>query len=158
MKKGLLFTALTLALSTPALATDYGTPMPAGDAVDLAVALAAPDAHDDAPGKFSGRIVEVCQKEGCWVMLESNGQVARVKAKDHGFTVPKDASGPAVVYGTLSQVELSEAQAKHLAEDAGRKGAVEPREFRIEATSIAIEAPAADGKAETAGATTTEAI
>ena len=143
MKKGLLFAALALALSAPTLAADYGAPMPAGEAVDLAVALAAADAHDDAPGKFSGRIVEVCQKEGCWVMLESNGQVARVKAKDHGFTVPKDSSGPAVVYGTLSQVELSEAQAKHLAEDAGRKGAVEPREFRIEATSIAIDAPAA---------------
>ena len=150
MKHGLLFAACLLA--GPALAADHGAPMPAGPAVDIATALAAPDAHDDAPGKFSGRIVEVCQKKGCWVMLESGGKVARVMAKDHGFAVPKDASGPAVVYGTLSRIELSEKQAAHFAEDAGREGAVQRQEYRIEATSIAIaDAPpaAADVTAHT---------
>lgn len=138
MKKGLLSAVLALSLSTPALAADYGTPMPKGEAVDIATAVAAVDAHDDAPGKFSGRIVEVCQKKGCWVMLESGGKVARVMAKDHGFAVPKDASGAAVVYGTLSRIELSDKQAAHFAEDAGREGAVQTEEYRIEATSIAI--------------------
>lgn len=137
-RNGLLCSFAALAFAVPALAADFGAPMPEGEAVDIATALAAVDAHDDAPAKFSGRIVEVCQKKGCWVMLESDGKVARVMAKDHGFAVPKDASGPAVVYGTLSRIELSRKQAAHFAEDAGREGAVAAQEYRIEATSIAI--------------------
>lgn len=151
-RKGLMLSFAALALATPAFATDYGAPMPGGEAVDIATALTAPDAHDDAPAKFSGRIVEVCQKKGCWVMLESDGRVARVMAKGHDFSVPKDSSGPAVVYGTLSRVALSEKQAKHLAEDAGRKGAVQAEEFRIEALSIAI--PGADAPDAGASAAT----
>ena len=137
-RNGLLIALTAITFAAPALAADYGAPMPAGETVDIAAAVAAVDAHDDAPGKFSGRIVEVCQKKGCWVMLESDGKVARVMAKDHGFAVPKDASGAAVVYGTLSRIELSQKDAKHFAEDAGRKGAVQTEEYRIEATSIAI--------------------
>ena len=45
------------AASFAASAASYGEPLPAGVApVAINVALASPDAHDDAPGVFSGRI------------------------------------------------------------------------------------------------------
>lgn len=115
-----------------------GEAMPAGDAQPVSAAIAAGVADETGPRKFSGRITEVCQTKGCWVMLEHEGQVARVMMKDHSFFVPKDARGEAVVYGTLSEKTLDEKMAKHLAEDAGRSEPVALREYRIVALSIAL--------------------
>ncbi len=111
--------------------------MPAGEATDIGVALSAADAGERS-GKFSGRIVQVCQKEGCWLVIESNGAAARVRTKDHAFLVPKDAQGTATVFGVLSPVQLEATEAKHLSDDAGG-AAVAPREWQIVASAIVIE-------------------
>ena len=132
-----LLIPLLLCLAPAALAADYGEPMPAGDAIDIATAAADPAAHAGKPAKFSGRITEVCQKKGCWVVLEQDGQSARVMAKDHGFEVPKDASGPAVAYGVLQVEPISEEHARHLVEDDGAKAPAK-YELRIVATSVSL--------------------
>lgn len=127
-----------LLLSPLALAADYGEPMPEGEAIGIAVAAADPAAYTTGePAKFSGRITQVCQKKGCWVVLEQDGASARVMAKDHGFEVPKDSTGPAVAYGILQEEPISEEHARHLVED---DGAAPPaaKELRIVATSISI--------------------
>ena len=127
-----------LLLSPVALAADYGDPMPEGKAIAIAAAAADPAAYTTGePAKFSGRITQVCQKKGCWVVLEQDGASARVMAKDHGFEVPKDSSGPAVAYGILQEEPISEEHARHLVED---DGAAPPaaKELRIVATSISI--------------------
>lgn len=113
----------------------YGKPMPEGEPVSIARALAEPGAHT-MPAKFEGRIAKVCQSKGCWLILEEDGRWARVMTK-HQFFVPKEASGRAVVYGALSEVEVDEKQARHLAEE---DGGGEPilREFRVVAESIEI--------------------
>jgi hypothetical protein len=129
---------LLLLCATPAaLAANYGEPMPAGDPVAISTAAADPSAHAAAPAKFSGRITQVCQKKGCWVVLEDEGSSARVMAKDHGFEVPKDASGRAVAYGQLEMEPISEEHARHLVEDDGAAPPAE-RELRIVATAIEI--------------------
>jgi hypothetical protein len=129
---------LLLLCATPvALAANYGEPMPAGEPVAIAAAAADPSAHAAAPAKFSGRITQVCQKKGCWVVLEDEGSSARVMAKDHGFEVPKDASGRAVAYGQLEMEPISEEHARHLVEDDGAAPPAE-RELRIVATAIEI--------------------
>lgn len=128
---------LAALLSAPALAASHGDAMPAGDAVDIAVAVSAADSGERT-GKFSGRIAQVCQKEGCWLVIESDGAMARVRTKDHAFVVPKDSKGQATVYGVLSAVQLDAKEAKHLSEDAGG-AAVAPREWQIVASSILIE-------------------
>src|SRR5690606_37333836 len=77
-------------------AKTYGEPIPAdGAVVSISTAAADVDAHAGEPRRYSGRITEVCQKEGCWMMLEDDGQAARVLMRDHAFSVPKDASGQA---------------------------------------------------------------
>ena len=135
MRKTLMIALL--ALSPAAFAANYGEPMPAGDTVDIATAAADPAAHEGKPQRFSGRITQVCQKEGCWVVMEQDGQSARVMAKDHGFAVPKDASGQAIAYGVLEAQSITDEQAKHLVEDDGAKAPAE-RELRIVATAIEI--------------------
>ncbi|GAB2660381.1 DUF4920 domain-containing protein [Arenimonas aestuarii] len=126
-----------LSLAPLALAADYGAPMPAGDSVSIAEAAAKPEAYEGKPGKFSGRITEVCQKKGCWVVLEQDGHSARVMARDHGFEVPKDASGTAVAYGVLEVEPISAEHARHLVEDDGARAPAK-QELRIVATTISL--------------------
>lgn len=123
-----------------AQAKNYGENMPGGKAVDISVASQNPDAYAGKPAKFKGRITQVCQMEGCWLMIESNAQVARIKTKDHAFVIPKDSKGEAIVFGELKRVELKPEVAKHLAEDAGVAApeAVATSELQIIASSISI--------------------
>lgn len=121
----------------------YGKPLPEITAVPVAEAIAAYDTHAGKPQRYSGRITQVCQAEGCWMVLEDNGQTARVMFKDHAFAIPKDSSGRAQVVGVLSRKQLTPEQVEHLREDA--KGLpVSPVEYRILAEGVEIEAdPAA---------------
>lgn len=113
---------------------EFGAPMPGGEAVPLRALLEASPAA--GPVKTEGRITEVCQKEGCWLVLADGTGFARVRMADHAFAVPRDASGRAHVYGTLEEVAVAPAEAEHLRED----GATAPaeREYRIEATSVLL--------------------
>jgi hypothetical protein len=98
----------------------FGTPISAGAPTPLSRAMAV-EIADGATVKVSGVIDSVCQKMGCWLVLKDGEQTARVLMKDHGFTVPLDSRGKsAVVEGTVKSRTFSEAQVKHLEEDAGK--------------------------------------
>lgn len=130
--------ALALAASAAHAATPYGQPIPAGDTVPVSRAIAAFDAHAGQPRRFSGRITEVCQAKGCWLMLEDDGRAARVMFGDHAFSIPKDTAGRAVVHGVLTRKALTPAQVEHLSADSGRGVAAEPVEYRITADGVEI--------------------
>lgn len=132
----MLSAAVTLLLAGPALAAQYGASLPAGEATAVSAALAAGPSAE--PRLFSGRITEVCQKKGCWAMLEHEGQAVRLTMHEHAFFLPKDYRGQARVYGTLSKIELSEQMAKHLAEDAGKSEPVAQIEYRIDTLGIEL--------------------
>jgi hypothetical protein len=115
----------------------FGADVPAGAVVPLAAALADPAAHEGQAKVFSGRVVDVCQKKGCWVMLEDEGQGARVLLGDHDFYVPKDVRGQAQVHGVLSRVALSPAARQHTAKETS--GAPVPTvEYRIVADGVQV--------------------
>ena len=133
----LLAAAILSAAASAATAADYGAPMPEGEAVDIATAATDPSARTGEPALYRGRITSVCQKQGCWVVLEHDGQTARVMAKDHGFAVPMDASGEAIAYGVLEVEPISEEHARHLVEDDGAP-APAASELRITATAIRL--------------------
>ena len=73
-------------------------------------------------GKVTGKVVEVCQAMGCWVKLQkTDGSTILVKAKDHGFTMPRDIVGKnVIVEGEANATEISEKMRKHYAQDAGK--------------------------------------
>lgn len=116
----------------------YGAPMPAsaGNAVTISQAAANPAAVTGRAAAFSGRITDVCQAQGCWMVLEHDGAFARVMMHDHSFTVPKDAKGDAVVYGELKVKTLSADEVEHLTKE-GKKPA-STIELTIDATSVRI--------------------
>src|SRR5690606_23514843 len=73
MRKSLMLTLSILLFAPAAFAGEpktYGEALPEATAVPLSVAAADTDAHAGKANRFSGRITEVCQKEGCWMMLE----------------------------------------------------------------------------------------
>ena len=73
-------------------------------------------------GKITGKVAEVCQAEGCWIKLEkADGSTMMIRAKNHSFLMPTDLVGKTVVAEGEAEVkEVSEAQRKHYAEDAGK--------------------------------------
>ena len=134
-----LFALALSALSAQAgEAVSYGEAFADGPAVPVSEAIAGFDAHAGEPRRFSGRITEVCQAKGCWMMLEDDGQVARVMFGDHAFFLPKDAQGTAVVHGVLERKELTPEQVEHLAGDSAKGMAVEPVEYRIVADGVRV--------------------
>lgn len=138
-----VFTAFVL--SAAALVAHAGETTAYGEAfaedavaVPVSVAIAGFDAHAGEARAFSGRITEVCQARGCWMMLEDDGRSARVMFGDHAFFLPKDASGSAVVHGVLERKELTPEQVEHLSGDSGKGIAAEPVEYRIVADGVRV--------------------
>jgi hypothetical protein len=117
----------------------YGAILPAAPVPAVPMELAATNAaaHLGKVGAFSGRITSVCQAQGCWLVLSGEqGEFARVLMHEHGFSVPKDARGEAVVYGTLSEKQRSAEELAHLAKDGAKDPAA--TELEINATSVVI--------------------
>ena len=73
-------------------------------------------------GQVKGKVVEVCQAEGCWIKVQrADGSSMMVRAKDHAFLMPANIVGKTVIIeGAAAVKEVTEAQRKHYAEDAGK--------------------------------------
>lgn len=132
-----------------------GMAIPAGDTVSVADCVAKATELDGKDVVVSGQVAQVCAKKGCWWVLEnpeSPEQNIRVTHKDYGFFVPRDAKGkPAVAFGTLKVKQMSEAEAKHMAEDEGKTvddpSTLKRVELRLEASALEMR-PTAGAPAE----------
>lgn len=134
-------------LSEPVEVTDsyevFGAKFePAGDPVALAEIIENDDAYADKEVVVETRVAKVCQKKGCFFIAQDGDKSARVSFKDYGFFVPTDTGGKTVtLVGTFSKKVITEAQAKHFAEDAGEdpsKVTGDRTEYAIVATSVVI--------------------
>lgn len=113
----------------------YGTPMPKAVPQLISEVARKPEAHAGTPQAFKGRITEVCQNKGCWLVLENDGAFARVFMSGHRFSVPKEARSEAIVYGTLKVKQLDAQEIEHLASEGSKP---QPQELQIDATSVWI--------------------
>ncbi|WP_339888959.1 DUF4920 domain-containing protein [uncultured Flavobacterium sp.] len=75
--------------------------------------------------KFSSTIKNVCQEKGCWMNVAlDNDKESFVKFKDYAYFVPMNAENKEVVVSGKAYVsEVSVADLKHYAEDAGKSQA-----------------------------------
>jgi hypothetical protein len=118
----------------------YGEDMPLGAPIDIGTALADASAWQQRAGKFEGRVAQVCQNKGCWLVLADGDRSARVFS-GHRFFLPKDTAGNAIVHGVLEEHRVEEAMARHLAEDAGQDPSTihgDQLEYRIDARSVEL--------------------
>jgi hypothetical protein len=106
-------------------------------AVPIGKVLASPEQYKDKYVRLTGKVNAVCAKKGCWVRVVPDQQASAaakkgattqpmkdvfIKFKDPpaGRLIPMEANGKnAVVEGTLKVGQMSEAAARHFAEDGG---------------------------------------
>ncbi len=106
---------------------EFGEPMKLGDSTTISVAkvLSDKDAYDGKYIRVSGKVASVCAKKGCWLRMTDGSSDETVFVKFtcpvDGRLVPMDAVGhDVVVEGKLAIETVSEADARHYAEDAGK--------------------------------------
>lgn len=115
----------------------YGAPFGEAPTVVLADALAKPADYKDKAIRLEGTITDVCQKEGCWLVLTDGKQTMRIHMKGHAFAVPKDISGKKIVAeGQLEVKTIPEAMAKHLAEES--KAGPDPSTIKGDQTVVRL--------------------
>ncbi len=126
-----IITAAILSLSLSLFSFVPQEPLPAkkgqeyGEGVHSSTVLslrrAVSEKHYDARIAVSARVREVCKKKGCWMVLADSGTTVRVTFKGYGFFMPKNIHGKRVVVeGVLKESVLSQGDARHFAEDAGK--------------------------------------
>jgi len=121
------FLSIVALLVAPALAfktssKHFGASFSKAKTVTLAEVTANADKYNGKTVKLKGNIADVCQREGCWLVLSDGERTIRIKMKDHKFVVPKDSGNKiAIVEGVIEKQELSEEMARHYAEESAGK-------------------------------------
>lgn len=124
------FLATLLLAAAVSFAADVklGAPLTLHSQTSIADLAAKPAGHVGKTIQVKGKVTEVCQNMGCWMMLVDPASKAavRIKVKDGEIVFPKDAAGKtAVAEGKFTKIEMTKeqatAQAKHEAEEQGRK-------------------------------------
>ncbi|MCA9546585.1 MAG: DUF4920 domain-containing protein [Myxococcales bacterium] len=102
----------------------------------------APEQYAGKTVKVAAKITNVCRKKGCWMSVAGStpGARARVAFKDYAFFAPFDATGKlAIIEGTVKVKAMSEAERKHLADDAGKPVSEIPTaELRLVASALEV--------------------
>ncbi|MCA9566772.1 MAG: DUF4920 domain-containing protein [Myxococcales bacterium] len=127
----------------------YGSPFTKDAAAPCGELLAHPDQAVDTTVRVQGRIENVCQKAGCWMVLaDEDGNYLRVTMKDHDAGVPTDtktgAGTMADVEGTLVAKPLDPETLAHLKSEAkGDAEAVAKQlapKYELVATGVSVKA------------------
>ena len=135
-----------VATAAPVAEEHFGSPFTQNAVLAAKDLLADPKAKVGQTVLVEGRVTDVCQKAGCWMVItsdEANGAMMRVRMKDHGFSVAKDASGTtARVEGVVVEKPADPEEAAHFASEA-QNPAAQPEvagkaTYEIEAVAVSI--------------------
>ena len=106
------------ALDLPA-GEDFGAGITLSETSDLGEVLSDPAKYAETPVLLRGRISDVCQKKGCWLVLADGAHQVRIRFADYDFFVPKDCQGKqAYAEGRVETETLSERDARHYAAES----------------------------------------
>lgn len=118
----------------------FGSAFALAESQPLAAVLAS-GSVPTTPVKVTGTVGKVCQKKGCWMVINDGESSARVLVADHAFAIPMDGEGKAaIVEGTMEVRELSEANVAHLKQDGDSniEGDGPRKEFFLHATAVEL--------------------
>lgn len=122
---------------------DFGAGLTLREPVSLAEVVRSPERFEARPVLLHGRISDVCQRKGCWVVLRDGGEQVRVRFHDYAFFLPTDVAGSeAFVEGLVKVEELSQEDARHYASEsvAGDPDSIDgpQREVGFTATGVRL--------------------
>ncbi len=100
---------------------DFGAGLTLDHAAQVGEVTKHPERYAGKPVLVHGKVSQVCQRKGCWMILRDGDAHVRVRFKDYGFFVPKDASGRTTfIEGELAVREVPVEEARHYLEDQGK--------------------------------------
>lgn len=115
----------------------FGDTFQEAEAISLADLLTSSGERLNSQVTVQGRISEVCQKAGCWLVISDDEKHMRVRMKDHAFSVDKGGAGRiGQIQGELISREVEASEVAHYAEET-REGGVVP-EHHHEGASLEI--------------------
>ena len=99
----------------------FGEKISADGAVDASELLTKINGTGPTEVKVTGKVIEVCKAEGCWLRMETANGPMLIKMKDHSFFVPLAMTGKTIVVdGSVTLKETSVEMLRHYAEDGGK--------------------------------------
>lgn len=125
----------------------YGDTISADGAIDVVELAAIMEKDGGFEGKVTTVIHETCQKKGCWMKVDLEGEDdMRVTFKDYGFFVPTGGvEGKEVIMEGKAYMDTTSVDMlRHFAEDAGKSAeeieAITEPEYALafEATGVII--------------------
>lgn len=135
--------------AAPAEATDaqwkhFGAAFEQSSSFDANLLLATPETYVDTTVRVQGRLSDVCQKAGCWMVLaDDEGHSIRVTT-DHAFFIDKDTIGDeADIEGKVERKEVDAGTVEHFKSEASGPDSIIPEEgkthtYELIATTVAL--------------------
>ncbi|MFN0008241.1 MAG: DUF4920 domain-containing protein [Planctomycetota bacterium] len=119
-----------------------GLEMQPREVIHLAVIDADPEPYWNRTLLIEATVTAVCQKKGCWMQIEDQGSRAMVRWESGcggEYTFPKDLEGKRIlIQGSIYDTSISEDDAEHLEEEAGRPISIDRQGREINASAILV--------------------
>ena len=71
----------------------FGLEFTLNDSIPAGTVLTNPDEYVGKTIRVTGKVSDVCQKMGCWMVITDANEHMRITTKDHKFFVAKDGAG-----------------------------------------------------------------
>ena len=98
---------------------DFGADLTLLRPTRLAEVVLTPERFEQRQLLLHGTLTDVCQRKGCWTILQDEDTQIRVRFRDYGFFLPTDAIGAeAYIEGVVKVETLSEQAARHYAAES----------------------------------------
>lgn len=124
MKLIILLTYSCILLSCSSKDTTFGTPFTLKSEQAITVSEASKPTNYERVIRVEGNCYQVCQEEGCWLVISDGKQKLNVKMKDKNFTAPMDCGGKKLALEGIVQEQLTaEEDARTYAGQAGKSEA-----------------------------------
>ena len=108
-----------IAVSEDGRAQNFGAPIALDAETSLKDVISHPERYAEGPVLIKGRVTDVCQKRGCWTVLADGDARVRIRFKNYGFFLPRDATGKLALAEGEVRVEVqSERTARHYASES----------------------------------------
>ncbi|TNE92448.1 MAG: DUF4920 domain-containing protein [Deltaproteobacteria bacterium] len=106
----------------------FGAPVTEGEIVSIAAFLDDPTPYEGKSVRVQGKVTDVCQKAGCWMVMTDDTRHLRVTMKDHDFSVDKQGAGAdCIVEGVVKSKAVDPKEVAHFKSESS-EGAVIPEE------------------------------
>ena len=129
----------------------FGEAFTVEDVTAAATLLTTPADYVDKNIRVEGRVTDVCQKAGCWLVLAEGDKSIRVLTKAHKFFVAKDSTGQTCrIEGVVNAKDIDPETVAHFESESANKDVIPEKSvegtktFELVASGIQIQRVAAD--------------